>query len=66
MTGLRTIWGCDLRHIENTFGKSISEIFLPKIKQKVADGLIEINGTNFKLTRKGKVFADGIASDLFV
>jgi oxygen-independent coproporphyrinogen III oxidase len=66
MTGLRTIWGCDLQHIEKSFGKQFSEIILPKINQKVADGLIEINVTNFKLTRKGKLFADGIASDLFL
>ena len=65
MTGLRTIWGCDLQHIEKSFGKQFSEIILPKINQKVADGLIEINVTNFKLTRKGKLFADGIASELF-
>jgi len=65
MTGLRTIWGCDLQHIEKTFGKQFSENILPKIKQKESDGLIEINETNFKLTRKGKLFADGIASELF-
>ena len=66
MTGLRTIWGCDLQHIEKTFGEQFSEKILPKIKQKETEGLIEINGTNFKLTRKGKLFADGIASELFV
>jgi oxygen-independent coproporphyrinogen-3 oxidase len=66
MTGLRTIWGCDLQHIEKTFGKQFSEKILPIIKQKKTEGLIEINGTNFKLTRKGKLFADGIASELFV
>lgn len=66
MTGLRTIWGCDLQHIEKTFGKQLSENILSEIKQKESAGLIEISGTNFKLTRKGKLFADGIASDLFV
>jgi len=65
MTGLRTIWGCDLQHIEKTFRKQFSEKMLSKINQKVDEGLIEINGTNFKLTRKGKLFADGIASEFF-
>ena len=66
MTGLRTMWGCDLNHISSRFGIRFSELLLPKIKQKESEGLIEINGRSFKLTRSGKLFADGIAGGFFV
>ncbi len=66
MTGLRTIWGCNLHYIEKEFGNLFLSPLQSKIAQKENEDLIEINGANFKLTRKGKLFADGIASDFFV
>jgi oxygen-independent coproporphyrinogen-3 oxidase len=65
MTGLRTMWGCDTGYIETTFGKSFSQKLLGQLEQKQAEGLIRLDGPAFILTKKGKLFADGIAAELF-
>lgn len=65
MTGLRTIWGCNLDEIQKTFGAMYLEELLPKLHEKEKAGLLEINENYFKLSRKGKLFADGVASELF-
>jgi oxygen-independent coproporphyrinogen-3 oxidase len=65
MTSLRTIEGLDLEHVSKTFGEEKSS------KIKVASSKYENTGKlkaiNCKLilTREGKLFADGIAADLF-
>ncbi|MCZ2140289.1 MAG: radical SAM family heme chaperone HemW [Bacteroidia bacterium] len=65
MTGLRTIWGCNWVEIENRFGTSKREILNQKIQHFIANELIYSNDERFTLTRKGRILADGIASDLF-
>ncbi|MEI6507418.1 MAG: radical SAM family heme chaperone HemW [Bacteroidota bacterium] len=65
MTGLRTIWGCDIQFIESEFGQSYSEKITQEIVKMQSAGLIEIKGDIFTLTPKAKLFADKIASDLF-
>ncbi len=64
MTGLRTIWGCELRHIadiETTF----AAYFKAEIEPFLRDGAVEQNGENYRLTRAGKLLADRIAATLF-
>ncbi|MBL1409649.1 radical SAM family heme chaperone HemW [Sphingobacterium faecale] len=66
MTSLRTMWGVELREIEERFGTDLQSHFLREItlfveQQKVQS---EPNGS-YKLTREGKLFADFIASELF-
>lgn len=70
MTGLRTKWGIDLSYIETQFGKK-KEV-MNKIgaeDQTMFEWEIKRseNGTAFiyKLSNKGRHFADGIASNLF-
>jgi len=65
MTGLRTIWGCDIQFIESEFGQSYSEKITQEIVKMQSAGLIEIKGDIFTLTPKAKLFADKLASDLF-
>ncbi len=66
MTSLRTMWGCDLNKIaaewDNTYATQVekaSHLFQEKdwIKQ---------DGRKLLITDKGKLFADKIASELFV
>ena len=66
MTSLRTQWGCDLAHItahwDATSAKEVlrsSELFMEK-KWLVHEG------DKLTLTNKGKLFADRVASELFV
>lgn len=65
MTGLRTMWGVDLVKI-NTFGDDISNMFLEGIVDDINKGFVIKKENNFKLTREGKLYADKIASNLFV
>lgn len=66
MTGLRTMWGCNLNYIEKEFGienrNKLNENAKSFFDRKL---MTEKNGTLF-LTKQGKLFADGISSELFL
>lgn len=65
MTSLRTMWGTSLDKITLDFGKSYSEQTLKLIKPLINEQKLSFEGNVFKLTDKGKLFADGIAAELF-
>ncbi len=66
MTSLRTMWGCDLNYIEKKWGIDIAS----KIKRSsilyIDRGQMFVENYLLKLTTKGKLFADSIASDMFI
>ena len=66
MTSLRTIEGLDLKIVENNFSikerKRIEDTVVDYINKK----MIVYNNEKLLLTNEGKLFADGIAADLFV
>lgn len=64
MTGLRTIWGCDIDHMKKHFDAGMVNEVLDKISGMT--GQLEISQHHFKLKRAARVFADGIAASLFV
>ncbi len=65
MTSLRTMWGCDLKHIKEKWGEpSVKKIELQAEKHIRNEMLTKKEG-RLILTDRGKLFADGIASDLF-
>lgn len=65
MTSLRTSWGIDLDFLKQNFDTSFVSHFIKESKQFViANSLIQ-KGNHFTLSQKGKLLADGIASDLF-
>lgn len=64
MTSLRTMEGIDLNHIQKKFGRDFSERILVSA-QAYHEKLI-LQNDFLKLTNMGKLFADGIAADLFV
>ncbi len=66
MTGLRTFWGCDLKIIEEKFGKSVLESLLTNSKNYIDKNMLKIHRNHLILTGQGKLFADRIASDLFI
>jgi len=66
MLGLRTMWGIDISEIGNRFGSEYQNYLLNYIKNNIKNGFIEFNNNILKLTVKGKKYADGIASDLFL
>jgi oxygen-independent coproporphyrinogen-3 oxidase len=66
LTGLRTIWGCDLEGIQNDFGIDILEANRDSIQKLIKNEMIILDNGILKLNKKGRLFADKIASDLFV
>ncbi len=66
MTSLRTSWGCDREHINNVFGKKHTEHFINGIKPFVDDKKVIQKGNLYILSDTGKLFADGIAAEIFM
>jgi oxygen-independent coproporphyrinogen III oxidase len=66
MISLRTMEGLDLDKAQ-AIGPShyIKEHLLSNSKKFEERGLLEINGNTIRLTKEGKLMADGIAADLF-
>lgn len=66
MTSLRTIEGLDLSYIETKFGIDNKNRLTEAGKKHIDSKKITISDEgHFVLTKEGKLFADGIASDLF-
>jgi oxygen-independent coproporphyrinogen-3 oxidase len=66
MTGLRTMWGISLSHIENVFGKDVLIHCKNEASKYSNSGYIDEKNNCIFLTSKGKLLADKIAADLFL
>ena len=66
MTGLRTIWGVSLVHIEKEFGQTFQIELLKNAQKHINAQTLVIDDDTLKTTAKGKFLCDGIASDLFI
>jgi len=66
MTSLRTCWGCDSDRINVRFGKSHQNHFVRHVSKYLDSGMICKVDNIYSLTGEGMLFADGIASDLFI
>jgi len=65
MTGLRTIWGVDVKRVQVEFGTQFLNYLLKEATPFVQQGLLSFESNTLKTTRAGKFLADGLASDLF-
>ena len=65
-TSLRTIWGIDKATIKKRYGNKITSHFLKEIIKWENKAYIVMSSNTYTLTIKGKIFADKIASDLFI
>jgi oxygen-independent coproporphyrinogen III oxidase len=66
MISLRTIEGMSLDEIERGWGSEWRDFVKMMMTKYVEQGLVAAKDNRFQLTREGMLFADGIASDLFV
>lgn len=66
MTSLRTTWGTDLQHIAQHWGDDHAKEILESSHEHQEKGLLQQKEDILLLTHKGKLFADGVAGDLFV
>ncbi|MBL4752171.1 MAG: radical SAM family heme chaperone HemW [Flavobacteriales bacterium] len=64
MTSLRTSWGVDLAYIHSAFGEEFVAHFQRNVAEYLDDKVI-VQKECFTLNRKGKLYADRIASNLF-
>ena len=65
-TALRTIWGVELDYINNQFGQEALNYFKKQVINWGNKGKIKQQGNIYTLTKGGKLYADTIASDLFI
>ncbi len=66
MTSLRTKEGLDLLFVENNFSKKERERIVKESISSIKKGMMMQEKNKLILANEGKLFADGIASDLFV
>ena len=66
LTGLRTKWGCDLAIIKKEFGVDLMAGNRDYIQNLIDEQMLTLRNGILTLNHKGKLFADKIASDLFV
>lgn len=64
MIGLRNIWGCSWEKLLS-FGVDLAEL-RQKVAIKISQGYLQKTEEGFKTTQKGLLFADGLASELFL
>lgn len=66
LTSLRTIWGCDLAVIWDIGKVDLLEEQKEYVEKFLEKNWVEVQNNVLYLTEKGKLFADRIASDLFL
>jgi len=66
MTSLRTMWGTSLVKIEQDFGHDYHGSMIKNLQKFLKKELIIIENETVKLSASGKLFADKIASELFI
>ena len=66
LTSLRTMWGVDEKKIESDFSKDVYERYLKSVIEKINEGYVQKETGKLTLTRKGKLYADKVSSDLFI
>jgi oxygen-independent coproporphyrinogen-3 oxidase len=66
MTGLRTIYGVSLSHVEDEYGVKFKDYLLKQAAGYLKDHLLYMHDDKLLVTRKGKFLSDGIASELFM
>ncbi|MCP4522563.1 MAG: radical SAM family heme chaperone HemW [Cytophagales bacterium] len=66
MTSLRTKWGCNLNYLNERFQHNIIKLEEVKIKEFLNKKWIIIKDNTIFLSEEGKLFADYIASELFI
>jgi len=66
LTSLRTIWGCDLKKMQQEFGVDLLSLQAEYFESLLRKEYISITNNVLYLTDKGKLLADQITLDLFL
>jgi oxygen-independent coproporphyrinogen-3 oxidase len=65
MTSLRTMEGLNLEYVTSKFGETAASKLIQEAKQFIETGKMQLNNDYLQLTKEGRLFADGIAAELF-
>jgi oxygen-independent coproporphyrinogen III oxidase len=65
MTSLRTTEGLSLEYVANRFGEKAAGKLRQEAKPFIDAGKMQLNNDYLQLTQEGRLFADGIAAELF-
>jgi oxygen-independent coproporphyrinogen-3 oxidase len=65
MTSLRTMEGLDVQWVAKQFGEQAANQLQLESKQFIETGKMQFHNGRLQLTKEGKLFADGIAAELF-
>lgn len=66
MIGLRTIYGIDLQHLQQTISEELYQKWRENVESYVQENKLILDNNKLYLSPKFMFFADGIASDLFI
>jgi oxygen-independent coproporphyrinogen-3 oxidase len=66
LTSLRTMWGADLKYIEETFSKEASDYCISLSNRFIDYGMLERKGDFLLMTQQGKFISDNIVSELLM
>jgi len=66
MTSIRTMEGLDMAHMKKTYGEGYAEKISAQAGKFRERGWLVDSPDRLALTKEGKLFADGIASELFI
>lgn len=66
LTGLRTKWGCSMHKVNTLSNQLFQKQNALELEKQIQGGFLKIENDILLLTYKGKLFADKIASDLFL
>ncbi len=66
MISLRTMYGCDLDKLHAEFDRAYVEELIGKAQVFIGRGWLEHTGNLLRTTQAGKLYADHIASELFI
>jgi oxygen-independent coproporphyrinogen III oxidase len=65
MTSLRTVEGLNLEYVVSRFGEKAANKLKQEAQQFIETDKMQLNNGYLQLTKEGKLFADGIAAELF-
>ena len=66
LTGLRTKWGCEVEKLNQVLKADFLKVNQAILAKQLQEGLIHFHQGVLLITEKGKLFADNIASELFI
>ncbi|GAB3316340.1 radical SAM family heme chaperone HemW [Larkinella ripae] len=66
LTGLRTTWGCEVPALTALAGTDFEQLQRTELQKLYKAGWLTLKNRTLTLTEAGKLFADRVASDLFV